>query len=165
MDDNTFICKRCESEVPNDAEYCPSCGALFTEDLMCINHNENKAEGVCVICEKPFCSKCGSDVDDLFLCFEHEHFEIIENMGRVFGTSDIVQIEYAKDCLEKENLNPFAFSKKASPLHLGGGDYSLFRAAGETPGNPVNEIKLMVPKNEVLKSLQVLKDIEIIDVD
>ncbi|MFH0992397.1 MAG: hypothetical protein V1799_20545 [bacterium] len=44
---------------------------------------------------------------------------------RVFGSSDAVQVEFAKGSLETAGLHPFIFSRKASPISIGGLDYTL----------------------------------------
>ncbi|MFQ5707661.1 MAG: hypothetical protein ACE5HO_09450 [bacterium] len=54
------------------------------------------------------------------------------------------------------------FSRKASPISIGGADYHLFRASGEYDGHRINEIKLMVPCKEAIKAAQVLRDLEIL---
>ena len=161
MDSEFFICDNCENEVSSDSDFCPHCGSLFVEDASCINHPDVSAEGACVICCEAFCEQCGANVDDVFICNQHDSLEFIDGMVRVFGTNDVVQVEFAKDCLEKNGLHPFIFSKKASPMHLGGSDYSLFRASGEKPGNSINEVKLLVPAGETLDALRSLKELEL----
>ena len=96
-----------------------------------------------------------------FLCDEHDGFEIYEGMARVFGSSDEVQIQYVKKYLEENNLHPFLYSRKALPMHLGGTDYSLFRASGDFNGHIINEIKLMVPWGEVLAALEKIEDLNL----
>ncbi|MFN0157154.1 MAG: hypothetical protein ACKVRP_03670 [Bacteroidota bacterium] len=86
-------------------------------------------------------------------------------MARVFGGNDSVRIEYAKNCLEKDGLHPFFFSRKVSPISFGGPDYSLFRASGECDGHIVNEYKVMVPCQEVMKAEEVLKKLDLVETD
>lgn len=152
MKDEKHICSNCDFEVENNSDYCPRCGTLFIEDVKCEYHPQEQAEGVCVICCKPFCNIDGYLVNNVFLCNEHDSYEIYEGMARVFGTSDEVQIQYVKNYLEENNLHPFLYSRKASPMHLGGTDYSLFKPSGDF--HIINEIKLMVPCGEVLEALE-----------
>lgn len=77
-------------------------------------------------------------------------------MARVYGVSDEVTAQYASKCLEQEGLHPILYSRKASPISLGGADYTLFRASGEYDGHIINEIKVMVPCQEVLQAERVL---------
>jgi hypothetical protein len=158
------ICSNCNCEIKIDDDFCPSCGILFVENIKCCEHGEKNAEGVCVICCDPYCGECGLFVNDrIFLCNEHSDYEIVEGMVRVFGSSDSVQVEFAKANLQDEGLHPFIYSRKTSPMHLGGVDYSLFRASGEYNGQIINEIKLMVPFQELIRAEEILQELKIID--
>jgi RNA polymerase subunit RPABC4/transcription elongation factor Spt4 len=163
MEENELECSFCLSNINEDDDFCPECGSLFVEDAKCINHTETEAAGACVICCEPYCKECGFFVDDrIFLCNVHSEYEIYEGMVRIYGASDAAQIDYLKTCLEQSNLHPIVFSRKASPLHLGGSDYSLFRASGEFDGHIINEIKLMVPLQEVVESEKMLRQLNIL---
>ncbi len=160
MNKEKYYCEVCESEVTSDSEFCVNCGSLFAEDISCINHQDTDAEGVCIICAQPFCERCASMIDDLFLCYEHERYEIIQNHARIKGSSIESELRFYKNCLEKEGLHPVIFNRKVSPLHLGGTDYTLFRASGEHNGHIINEIKLMVPCHEVLEAERILDEVD-----
>lgn len=155
-----YFCSHCSCEVKNDDDFCVECGSLLTEKVKCSVHNEKEAAGVCVICCEPFCCECGIFINRIFLCDKHGEYEIYEGMARVFGSSDSLQIDYAKNCLEQEGLHPLVFSKKASPWHLGGSEYSLFRASGEFDGHIVNELKLMLPFQEVMRAEGILSELK-----
>jgi hypothetical protein len=88
---------------------------------------------------------------------EHDALEIYEGMARVFGNSDAVQVEFAKSSLETVGLHPLVFSRKASPISLGGPDYTLFKASGDYDGHVINEFKLMVPCQEVEFAIEKLR--------
>ena len=156
-------CNLCGNSIKGSDDFCAHCGALFGERVRCGRHSKEQALGACVICCKPQCSTCGGWLNGIFLCGEHCTYEIVEGMARVFGGSDSAQIEHAKSCLEQDGLHPFIFSRKASPISLGGPDYSLFRASGEFDGHIINEYKLMVPSQEVIKAERVLKKLKLID--
>lgn len=150
---NHQICSYCENTILDDDDLCPSCGSLFAENVKCVNHEDEDAAGVCVICLDPLCEECGLFVNDLrFLCDEHSGYEIYQGMARVFGSSDILEVEYYKNVLEKENMHPIIYSRKTSPISLGAPDHTLFRASGEFNGHIINEYKLMVPCQEVISS-------------
>ena len=159
MKADKYVCTNCEFKVDDDSDYCPRCGTLFIEEVKCEVHTHIETEGVCVICAISFCNKCGHKVNNVFLCNEHDGYEIYEGMARVFGTSDSTQVEYIKSCLDQESFHPFVYSRKSSPMHLGGTDYSLFRASGDFNGHIINEIKLMVPCGEVLKAEKLISEI------
>ena len=158
------ICPKCESTIKEDDDFCPECGTILIENLHCKNHIKSEAKGVCIVCCEPYCKKCGFFVNDsIFLCDEHSNYEIYEGMARIFGSSDTNQVEYLKDCLVSEGFHPFIYSRKASPLSIGGPDYTLFRASGEFDGHIINELKLMVPCQEVIESEKVVQEIIIRD--
>ena len=129
--------------------------------MHCVNHPHVEAEGVCIICCKAYCGNCLNRVIRLYLCDRHRDYEIYEGMARVFGGSDIAQTEFAKSCLEQAGLHPFLYSRKASTYSLGGPEYSLFRASGEYDGHIINEVKVMVPVQEVARAERALGDVEL----
>jgi hypothetical protein len=154
-------CKDCGKPVDPSDDFCPHCGTLCLQGATCRNHAGKEATGVCVICAEPYCAACGGRVGRLFLCGAHDRYEILEGMARVYGGSDAVQIEFAKSCLSDAGLHPFVFSRKTSPISLGGPDYTLFRASGDYEGHIVNEFKLMVPCAEVLEAERTLTELGI----
>jgi len=155
-----LLCDFCGTEISSDSEFCLKCGTIFIDYTSCFNHSDDDARGVCTICHQAYCKKCGLRVNNVFLCNEHSDYEIYEGMARVFGSSDEQQVNYYKSILEDNNLHPFLYSRKASPLSMGGVDYSLFRASGEYDGHIINEIKLMVPCSEVLQAEKIIDEIE-----
>lgn len=157
----TSICKYCENEVSQSDKFCTNCGTLFFENEPCENHSNKIAEGVCLICLNKLCGNCGLFVNGVFLCEDHSDYEVYEGMAKILGSSDILQINYTKEILEVEGLHPFIYERKTSPLSLGGVDYSLFRASGEYLGHVINESKLLLPLNEVLKGELILKDLNL----
>ena len=164
MNEENYSCENCKNTVDKNAEHCDECGLIFNEKLLCINHMDKTAKGVCVICSKPFCKECGLWINrgylhEIFLCDEHSHYEIIEGMIRVYGTFDDVQAQYICDCLEKEELHPFLFMRKASPIHLGGTNYTLYRPSGDFNGHIINENKIMIPCKELLIAERIIKEI------
>ena len=158
-----FNCSHCDYETQDDNDFCPDCGTLFIENIKCSVHKDNNAEGVCVIYCEPFCSECGIFINEIFLCNEHSEYEIYEGMARVYGSSDSTQIEYAKSCLEQNDLHPFIYSRKRTTLHLGGTDYSLFCASGEFDCHLINEIKLMIPFQELIRAEEILNELNILE--
>ncbi len=155
-----LLCDFCGTEISNDTEFCTKCGTIFIDDVSCFNHSDDDAKGVCAICHQAYCKRCGLRVNSIFLCNEHSDYEIYEGMARVFGSSDEQQVNLYKSVLEENNLHPFIFQRKASPISLGGGDYTLFRASGDPNGHIINEIKLMVPCSEVLQAEKIIDELD-----
>lgn len=94
---------------------------------------------------------------------EHHEYDIYERMTCVYGLSDSTQIEYAKSCLEQNDLHPFIYSRKRTTFHLGGTDYSLFHASGEFDSHLINEIKLMIPFQELIRAEKILDELNILE--
>jgi hypothetical protein len=160
--EETLSCSNCDAEIKSDDEFCPECGELFIEEAFCSQHPSKAATGVCIVCALPFCPDCGGRVQNRFLCHDHEMLEIYEGMARVFGSSDSVQIEFAKSELETAGLHPFVYSRKSNSTSSGGPDYTLFRAGGEYDGHVVNEFKLMLPCQEFVSAQEKLRELEFV---
>ncbi|MBS4033162.1 MAG: hypothetical protein KGZ85_01740 [Ignavibacterium sp.] len=154
-----ILCDYCGNETTNDSEFCIKCGSIFIDDVYCLNHSERYADGVCAICHQGYCKKCGLRVNSIFLCNEHSDYEIYEGMARIYGSIDDSQINFLKSSIEKEGFHPFIYNRKATPMHLGGSDHSLFRSAGDSRNVIINEIKLVVPCSEVLEAKQLINDL------
>lgn len=153
-----YTCKNCSAEVKEDNDYCPKCGTLFN-NFSCENHESIEAEGVCLICDKVCCSKCGQYVNKLFLCDEHSDAEIYQSMAKVYGSSDSVEVDYLISMLENNGFHPLKFNRKNSPISIGGSDFTLFRASGEHDGHIINEIKILVPFREYFEAEKLIKNI------
>jgi hypothetical protein len=158
---NEAICSYCKNEVSEDSDYCPRCGTLFAESAKCILHNEINAEGVCVICSEPFCSECGGYVNKVFLCNEHNSYEIYEGFARIFGSSDSTQCDYVKSCLEQSLLHPIILSNKFSQMYLGSEAYSMFKAGEDSNIYIYNEFKVLVPCSEVTEAEKIITELEL----
>ena len=162
MEENIYQCNTCKLEIETDSDYCPRCGTIFIEEVKCENHPEIGAEGVCVICAKPCCEKCGYTYKDVFLCNEHVNTETYQGLAKVYGTVDEIQVHYVKQCLEDKGLHPFIFSKKSTALHLGGIDQPIIDSVINPGKNSVmNEIKLLIPFSEVIEALKTIDELEL----
>ena len=160
--DSSIVCPHCGVEVRAHDEFCPDCGELFAESVVCHRHSAKLACGVCIVCCMPFCSTCGGRVQNRFLCDEHDMLEIVEGMARVFGSSNAAEVDFAKTSLETASLHPFVFSRKASPISLGAPEYTLYRASGEYDGHIVNEFKLMIPCQEFQQAEKKLRELQFV---
>ncbi len=159
--DAELICTNCDNDIIRTDEFCRNCGNLFREDVECKNHTGREAEGVCIICGEPYCGKCAGWTNSMFLCGEHEGYEIYQGMARVFGTCDDSLAQYVYKCLSDAGLHPYLYSRKASPLSLGGVNYNLYRASGDYDGHIINEVKVMVPCSEVKSAEKILAEFDL----
>jgi len=160
--DSPESCPHCRRSLDPGAEFCPECGELALDGVVCIHHPGSEAIGACVICSAPYCAACGRRRRGIFLCRDHQDYEIYQGMVRVYGVSDEAQARYAASCLEQEGLHAFVYLRKASPISLGGPEYTLFRASGEFDGHIINEVKVMVPLPEALKAEEILRELGIL---
>jgi hypothetical protein len=156
-----LTCSYCKNEINDDSDYCPRCGTLFTGNIKCKQHEDADAEGVCVICSEPFCSECGGYVNKVFLCNEHNSYEIYEGFARIFGSSDSTQCNYVKSCLEQSLLHPIILSNKFSQMYLGSEAYSMFKSGEDSGAYIYNEIKILVPCSEVLEAEKIIRELDL----
>ena len=157
-----LVCARCSGQVQSDDEFCTHCGSILIDNVTCAAHPEREAEGVCLICCVPSCKRCGAFLHDIFLCDAHAGYEMFEGMVRIYGDLNDTPAQHAKTCLEQAGFHPMIFCRtqaKGGPRIV----LTLYRAAGEYDGNIVNEIKVMVPCQEVLEAEQVLRDLGILE--
>ena len=153
--EDALVCARCNNEVKAEDDFCPHCGELFADRVFCSQHPQIEATGVCIICSLPCCSDCGGLVFNRFLCDHHSKYEIYEGTVRVYGVLDDLAAQYAKSCLEQAGLHPILYSRtqpKGGPRFV----YTLYEAAGDYDGHIINEIKVMVPCQEVEEAEKVL---------
>ncbi|PKL83933.1 MAG: hypothetical protein CVV24_02565 [Ignavibacteriae bacterium HGW-Ignavibacteriae-3] len=164
IDEEEPVCSFCESGVKNDDDFCPNCGSIFADNVKCSKHQDADAAGICVICCEGYCNECGFALyGRVFLCSAHSELDIFEGMARVYGNNDFTQIALVKSSLEGEGLHPFIFSRKANPLHFPTSDYSVFRPSGKFDGNMIDEIKVMVPFQEVIEAEKIVSDLKSAD--
>lgn len=156
-----LLCDFCGTETSHDSDFCTKCGTIFIDNVDCFIHPDDDAKGVCTICHQAYCKKCGLRVNGIFLCNQHSDYEIYEGMARVLGSSDEQKINYFKSVLEENKLHPFLYSRKSTPLNLGGPDYlAAAHLTGDRNGNSVYEIKLLVPCAEVLQAEKIIDELE-----
>lgn len=159
---HTVECPRCAQGVQGTDEFCPACGELLVDGISCANHPDALSRGACIICCVAYCSRCGHRVQKLFLCNDHATYEIYQGLARVYGTTDEAQAHYAFSCLEQQNIHAFLYVRKGSPISMGAPEYTLFHASGDPSSRTINEVKLMVPVQEVLLAETFLREIHLL---
>jgi hypothetical protein len=160
-EDGDFVCSECNNDIRADDDFCPHCGAMLIDGVMCDLHRSAPAAGVCIICALPFCHECGLTVFGRFLCNRHRGEEIYEGMVRVYGVLDDVAAQYVKACLEQAGLHPLLYCRgqpRGGPRFV----YTLYASAGDYDGHVVNEIKVMVPCQEATAAAGILADLKIV---
>ena len=159
-DDDYLLCPRCRNDVKAQDDFCTHCGVLFQEGVACRHHPGTQAAGACIICALALCAECGGLVAGRFLCNHHSDYEIYEGMVRIYGVLDDLAAQYAKSCLAQAGLHPVLFCRR-QPKGGARFVYSLYAAGGDYDGHIVNEIKVMVPCQEVEKAENVLISLNI----
>jgi hypothetical protein len=153
----TLKCGQCSNAVKESDDHCHNCGAMFKEGFVCIHHRSRAAVGVCVICKRPFCDECGSDVMNVFFCSYHSNYEFHEGMPRVFGHTDNVLVQHVTQCLQQAGFHPFLFSRWFSPS----ADFARwipFRTYGRTRAV---DLKVLVPFSEVIDAEKTLRSLSL----
>jgi hypothetical protein len=148
-----LTCGRCKQSIRKKDTFCPNCGGVFTDTLRCKKHKSIPADGVCVICSTPFCTKCGRDVGKVFLCNRHYEYEVFEGKARVFGSMDNVQTQFASNCLKQAGYHPFLYNRMYNPV----ADKVSITPLRNFGKYPSIEQKVLVPFSEVLGAMKELK--------
>lgn len=144
----TLNCPICDRDINQYKNYCNYCGSIIGDELFCSNHQYQEAEGICLICSKPFCSDCGTEVIGKFFCLEHSNYEMLENLVAIYRSDDKNKIIAIKKLLEELNLHPTIINKKENSF----GDLKIFNSIKLTDRftDDINEvIKVLVPCQEV----------------
>ena len=149
----TVSCPACFGLMFLGSKFCPHCGAIFEEGVMCANHSSAGAGAACVICGIPCCEECGGEKGVIFLCSAHEQLEIAEGMARVYGTTDNLQAHYVASCLEQAGLHPFIYSRRYNP----GPDVAPNIAYRQFGGYVLEEIKVLVPFGEFQEAEEIAR--------
>jgi len=152
--ENTLSCGECGGNVRPADDFCPGCGGIFKNHMMCCNHSRAEADGVCLICRKPYCAECGSTIGKVFLCRKHSTLEIYEHGASVFRSPDLRLGQIAFQVLTERGYHPFFVPRAIVPVT------NIGRL---TPNQSVGPHLVIVPFEEYTEAEKVLKKLEIIE--
>ena len=155
---DALTCGECGVVVKDEDTYCANCGSIFNDGVVCNTHNSTEADGVCVMCFKPFCKECGMTVNKIFFCDFHSQYETYEGMARVYGCTDNLQAQFVTGCLEQSGLHPFLYSRRFNP----GADISPIITYRLYGNHPIVELKVLGPFKELLNAEEVLRRLELL---
>lgn len=79
LEKEILVCVHCQAEVQATDQFCPRCGMLFEQEMVCAQHHSVGAIGVCVVCARPFCGRCGGWKAKRFFCNQHADYAINES--------------------------------------------------------------------------------------
>jgi hypothetical protein len=153
-------CDRCKLPATKADTFCRNCGALFFNGISCLHHPSAAAKGVCVICFKPSCKKCGKKTRAVFLCNLHMDYEIQEGMARIFGTMDNLEAQRVTAFLTQAGYHPFLYSRVFNPPADLVAYAKITRGYG-VGNHPIEEQKVFVPLGEVLRAQETLHELGI----
>lgn len=124
------------------------CGAWIAFDnaygIECETHTDRSAVGICVICSRPVCMECKTDVDGRVLCLNKEHRVFLLKWDVVFRP----QSEYEADLIQC-NLSMHNIMSKSFSLHDHVAHYWIKTA----------RILVFVKKEESDKAIVLLRDL------
>jgi hypothetical protein len=163
VEDVKTVCPNCECEVQSDDDFCPDCGTLLIEDVKCSVHQDENAEGVCVICREPFCNKCGAFVDDDFFCKNDSRVQFSEGRSNILESDNPQQIDIVKNILDEKGLHPLVISSKGGHYksHIIAVDPNEIFPTGTSDDFPKSY--LMILFQEVIKAEEVLRELKLIE--
>ena len=150
-----ITCPSCTEEITSDSDFCPHCGVLFqeAENVFCDEHQENPAQGVCIICQRLICHECSVLVAGRIFCQVHRKVKVQEDWAEVFRSTEVADAELIKSLLEStghkvlgQNFNSIGF------VWDGGGDSPISRSNINKPA------KVFVPIPEYLQAMEVVYD-------
>jgi len=154
MEDDDLVCSNCNNVIREDDDFCPHCGAIFADDVVCEKHPETGAEGVCIVCATACCTECGETVGGRFLCNRHISCEIVNGMVRVCASINEDEVNQVKSRLEEAGLHPVLYIVKRT-IRRGNPCYAPFTQGDNIDGRAF-DIRVMVPCAEVSKAEEVL---------
>jgi hypothetical protein len=153
--DELTPCPNCSEEVTKDSDFCPHCGTLFSEagEVICDEHPQQQASGVCIICRKVLCQECGVQVHGRIFCIAHRRVRVQQDWAEIFRSTEIADAELVKSVLESaghkvqvQNFHSIGF------IWDGGGDSPISRSNINKPA------KVFVPIPEYLEAKKVTEE-------
>jgi hypothetical protein len=148
-------CPKCSEEVTDDSDFCPHCGALFsdTENIFCDEHPQQLATGVCIICQTLTCELCSKAVHGRNFCLPHRKVKVQQDWAEVFRSTEIADAELVKSVLESAGHKVSAHDfNSIGFIWDGGGDSPISRSNINKPA------KVLVPIPEYLKAMEVIAE-------
>jgi len=149
-------CSECGEDVTQDSDFCPHCGVLFTDEhLHCDVHEQEEATGVCVVCRRLVCARCGKKTHGRMTCEDHRKVEIVEDWARVAQSTEILDAELIRSLLvsndfhvQVQNFNSIGYAWD------GGGDSPVSRSNINKPA------KVFVPLPEYMDAMRTIREWE-----
>ena len=152
--EDALTCDQCGGNVRPADDFCPGCGGIFKDHMMCCTHPQAEAAGVCLVCHHPYCAACGSPIGKVFLCLKHATLEIFECGASVCRSPDLRLGQIAFQVLTERGYHPFFVPRAIAPVT------NIGRL---TPHQSVGPHLVIVPFEEYIEADKVLKKLVIIE--
>lgn len=152
LSESQYSCEECGEDVKEDDDFCTNCGLVFRDDVFCSEHASRPAEGVCLICLRPYCGECGTRAGKPFFCDKHATYEIFERSACIFNSPDNQLSQIAFQVLEEGGYHPFLVPRTIVPVTTTGR-----LTINVEPGPHL----VLVPFREVLGAKELLNRLDI----
>jgi hypothetical protein len=119
-------CDRCGQEY-TDGDSCPVCGFINTNQVVCENHPNIRAEGRCVICGRALCADCAGDEKNVTLCETHRGIPMIQGWAQVYSTTSELEAQLLRENLLADGIDAQVFSQRDMMFNLDLGELSIVR--------------------------------------
>lgn len=127
------------------------CGARIalddTEIIECETHTDRKAIGICVICSRPVCEECKTDVDGKMLCFDEEHHALLVTWDVVYRAGSEYEADLIQRNLSAHNIMSKSFSSHDHIAHY---------------WSKISRVLVFVRKEELDKAIVLLRDLDLL---
>ena len=151
-----LVCENCSTQLQSGQKFCGICGAFIHTGVKndftveCETHQDRPAIGVCVVCSRPVCSECMVKSAGKILCTDAEHGIVLLEWCVLYQPDS----EFEAEALVR-NLADSGIETKAFSLH----DHAAAHWLDD------NRVVLFVRKSEEKKAKELLKELNLIDID
>lgn len=144
------FCPKCEEYFPAEDTFCDHCGVLLPvpegrEVPECENHPGSSSVGGCIICGKPLCEECATEIEGKFFCSDDTHFNLHQDYVVAYTTATDYEADMIKANLNGAGIDAYIFNQH---------DHVYFLNMGT-----LAQVNVMVPKSQIDKAQEIILSI------